>query len=94
MRRPILRAVGTGVKRDRDRRPAAGPIERRAGGAGTPVTCPAASPGLTGDPVTVTIAADGQGVSFTCESDESGCKMTSTTALQPSAGEPVVAPRG
>jgi hypothetical protein len=29
---------------------------------------------LTGDPVAVTIAADGRGVSFTCETETSGAR--------------------
>jgi hypothetical protein len=53
---------------------------------------PAATLGLTGDPVTVTITADGRGVSFTYETETSGRRMTSTTTLRPSAGDPIVAP--
>ena len=57
-------------------------------------TYPAATLGLTGDQVTVTITADGQGVSFAYETETSGRKMTSETTLRPSAGDPIVAPGG
>jgi hypothetical protein len=65
-----------------------------AGTATFTATYPAATLGLTGDPVTVTITADGQGVTFTYEATTSGRKTVSTTTLRPSAGDPIVAPGG
>jgi hypothetical protein len=57
-------------------------------------TYPAATLGLTGDPVAVTITVDGQGVRFTYETEVSGRMMASSTTLRPSAGDPIVAPGG
>ena len=53
---------------------------------------PAATLGLTGDPVTVTIATDADGVSFSYETTASGRKTVSTTTLRPAAADPIVAP--
>ena len=52
----------------------------------------AATMGLTGDPVTVTITADGGAVTFTYQAEASGRAMTSTTTLRPSAGDPIAPP--
>jgi len=57
-------------------------------------TYPAAALGLAGAPVTVTIAADGKGVTFTYAATTAGHSTVSRTTLRPSPADPIVTPAG
>jgi hypothetical protein len=67
-------------------------VSSEAGTSTLTATYPAAALGLTGDPVTVTITTEAQGVTFTYEAASSGHKTASTTTLRPSTADPIVTP--
>jgi hypothetical protein len=90
---PVVEAAAPGAPLDTLSTPSTLVVSGADAGVTTfTATYAAATLGLTGDPVTVTITVDGTSVRFTYEASASGRKMTSTTTLRPAAGDAIVAP--